>query len=172
MLVLINFKLNYFAASIAPIREFKRQRRVLQQKCHIKPELCIRSNVLRLFHVGNVVENRRNLLSKGFTAAGSRCRQNLKYGNFTSSFGRLRQKVAPKSACHTCSTNIFTHLTNQIIDLWRCRRRCHFLNSLLPEEAESKPRSLSLRCIFELTLSEYNLIPNVLCHFVGASGQI
>ena len=31
-----------------------------------------------------------------FTAAGSRCRQNLKYENLTSSFGRLRQKIAPK----------------------------------------------------------------------------
>ena len=31
-----------------------------------------------------------------FTAVGSQCRQNLKYENFTSSFGRLRQKIAPK----------------------------------------------------------------------------
>ena len=35
-----------------------------------------------------------------FTAASSRCRQNLKYENFTSSFGRLRQKIAPKSVPH------------------------------------------------------------------------
>ena len=28
-----------------------------------------------------------------FTAADSPCRQNLKYENFTSSFGRLRQKM-------------------------------------------------------------------------------
>ena len=27
----------------------------------------------------------------------SHCRQNLKYENFTSSFGRLRQNIAPKS---------------------------------------------------------------------------
>ena len=58
------------------------------------------SSVLRLFHVDHVVENRPNLLSKGFTAAGSRCRQKLKYENLTSSFGRLRQKVAPKSVPH------------------------------------------------------------------------
>ena len=32
-----------------------------------------------------------------FSAAGFRCRQNLKYENFTSSFGRLRQNIAPKS---------------------------------------------------------------------------
>ena len=32
-----------------------------------------------------------------FTAASSRCGQKLKYENFTWSFGRLRQKIAPKS---------------------------------------------------------------------------
>ena len=32
-----------------------------------------------------------------FTAEGSRYRLNLKYDNFTSSFGRLRQKIAAKS---------------------------------------------------------------------------
>ena len=33
-----------------------------------------------------------------FTAASSRCRQKLKYENqFTSSFGRLPQNIAPKS---------------------------------------------------------------------------
>ena len=35
-----------------------------------------------------------------FTAASSRCRQNLKYENFPSSFGRLRQNTAPKSVLH------------------------------------------------------------------------
>ena len=35
-----------------------------------------------------------------FTAASSRCRQNLKYENFRSSFGRLRQNIAPKSVPH------------------------------------------------------------------------
>ena len=35
-----------------------------------------------------------------FTAAGSRCRQNLKTVHFTSSFGRLRRKIAPKSVPH------------------------------------------------------------------------
>ena len=64
------------------------------------------------FHVK--AENER------FTASSSRCRQNLKYEHFTSSFGRLHQK-----ACRTRSTIIFLHSTNQIIDLcrWRCRRQ-------------------------------------------------
>ena len=35
-----------------------------------------------------------------FTAAGSRCRLNLKNENFVSSFGRLRQKIVPKSVRH------------------------------------------------------------------------
>ena len=35
-----------------------------------------------------------------FIAASSRCRQNLKYKNFTSSFGGLRQNIAPKSVAH------------------------------------------------------------------------
>ena len=38
--------------------------------------------------------------SERFTAASSRCRQNLKCENFTSSFGRLRQDIAPKSVPH------------------------------------------------------------------------
>ena len=41
-----------------------------------------------------------NLENQRFTAASSRCRRNLKYGNFTSSFGRLRQNIAPKSVPH------------------------------------------------------------------------
>ena len=35
-----------------------------------------------------------------FTAAGLRCRRNLKYENFTSSYCRLRQKIAPKRVPH------------------------------------------------------------------------
>ena len=35
-----------------------------------------------------------------FTTAGLRCRQNLKFENFTSSFGRLGQNTTPKSVPH------------------------------------------------------------------------
>ena len=90
-------------------REFKKLRRLLQRKDHFKMELYVRLNVLRLFHVGYVVQNRRSALSLAwhiafgfhvkakndrFTAASSRCRQNLKFENFTSSFGRQRQNIA------------------------------------------------------------------------------
>ena len=33
-------------------------------------------------------------------------------------------KTLHQKACRTCSTIIFLHSTNQIIDLWRCRWRC------------------------------------------------
>ena len=35
-----------------------------------------------------------------FIAVSSHCRQNVKSENFTSSFGRLRQRIAPKSVPH------------------------------------------------------------------------
>ena len=43
---------------------------------------------------------------------------------------KLNQEV-----CRTCSTIIFPHSTNQIIDLWRCRYRClrPNLNSLISD---------------------------------------
>ena len=94
-------------------KEFKK---LLQRKRHFKVELCVRLSVLRLFDysvlvklykIGEVhfrlfdmngfyvkAENER------FTAASSRCHQNLKYENFTSSFGRLRQQITPKSVAH------------------------------------------------------------------------
>ena len=57
-----------------------------------------------------------------FTAASSRYRQNLKYENFTST-RRLADyvKILHQKAYRTCCTIIFLHLTNQIIDLGRCR---------------------------------------------------
>jgi len=43
--------------------------------------------------------------------------------NFTSSLGRQRGTLHQK-ACPTCSTIMFLHSTNQIIDFWYCRYRC------------------------------------------------
>ena len=74
--------------------------------------------------------------NKRFTAAGSRYRQNLKYENFTSSFGRLRRKIAPK-ACHTCRMIIFPHSANQIFGLWCWRCHRHFINYLLSNRTET-----------------------------------
>ena len=90
--------------------EFKKIRRQLQRKRYIKIDLCVRVSDLRLFNVGHVVPNRRSPISftyhecfrvkaknERFSVAGSCCRQNLKCENFTSLFGRLREKIAPKS---------------------------------------------------------------------------
>ena len=92
------------------IREFKKLRRQLHGKRHIKIELCVKLSLLRLFQkykIGGVHfrlfdTNGFHVKAKNerFTAASSRCRQNLKYENFTSSFGRLRQNIAPKSVPH------------------------------------------------------------------------
>ena len=41
-------------------REFKKLRRLRQRKRHIKIELCVMLNVLRLFHVCHVIRNRRS----------------------------------------------------------------------------------------------------------------
>ena len=45
------------------IREFKKLRRQLQRKRHIKIELCVKLSLLRLFHVDHVVQNTRIALS-------------------------------------------------------------------------------------------------------------
>ena len=66
--------------------------------------------------------------SERFTAAIPRCRQNL---NMKISRRRSADyvKTLHQKACRTCSTIIFLHSTNPIIDLWRCRSQ--ILNSLI-----------------------------------------
>ena len=44
-------------------REFKKLRRQLQRKCHIKIELCVKLSLLQLFHVDHIVQNTRIALS-------------------------------------------------------------------------------------------------------------
>ena len=100
-------------------RELKMLRQQLQRKRHIKIELCVNFSLLlvTLYKIGGV--HFRLLGTNGFhvkakneslTAASSRCRQNLKYENFTWPFGRLRQNIAPKKkAYHMCSAIVFLH---------------------------------------------------------------
>ena len=79
----------------------------------IQEYFCVELSVSRLFHVGHVVQNSARCtfayLARMFIKwkqimkdwlLRSRCRQNLKYDNFTASFGRLHQKIAPKSVPH------------------------------------------------------------------------
>ena len=94
-------------------REFKKLQRQLQGKCHIKIELCVKLSLLRSFHVDHIVQNRRSALSlawnEWFSCKGKESKiyycelplsSQLKYENFTTSFGRLRQNIAPKSVPH------------------------------------------------------------------------
>ena len=53
--------------------------------------------------------------NKRFAATGSRCRQNLKCENSSSSFGRIRRKIAPE---RLCSSIIFPRSSNQIFGMW------------------------------------------------------
>ena len=68
---------------------------------------CVKSALLTMYEAGEMYfrllrMNGLHLNSENerFTAASSPCHQNLKYGNFTSSFGRLCQNIAPKSVPH------------------------------------------------------------------------
>ena len=51
------------SVTIRVIREFKKLRRQLQRKRHIKIELCVKLIFLRLSRVDHVVQNRRTALS-------------------------------------------------------------------------------------------------------------
>ena len=124
------------------LRNSRRQGRLRQRKRRIKKGFCVRLSVLRSLHFGHVVQNMqvyfRLLGTNGFQAKNERftvegrcCPQNLTYENFTSSFGRLRQKKLHQKECRTCSTIIFPYSTNQIINLWLCRCPGHFLDSIL-----------------------------------------
>ena len=94
-------------------RQFKKLRRQLQRKRHIKIELCVKLSLLRLFHVGRLVQNRRSALllawHEWFSCKGKERKlyccelalsSNIKYENFTSSFARLRQNIAPNIVPH------------------------------------------------------------------------
>ena len=55
--------INICRRRLADYREFKKLRRLLQRKRHIKIVLCVRFRVMRLFRVGHVEQTRRSLLS-------------------------------------------------------------------------------------------------------------
>ena len=66
-------------------------------------------------------------------------------------------KALHQKACRTCSTVIFLHSTNQIVDLWRCRWLCRrqILNSRLASAlmtAKTKWTSLNKKTKHELWL--------------------
>ena len=88
--------------------EFNKLRGQLQRLwSHIKIKLCVRLSALRWFYVGHVYK----VGEVSFHLIG------------TNGF-HVRGKNCPQAACRTSSTILFPHSTNQIIDLWRCRRCC------------------------------------------------
>ena len=110
-------------------REFKKLRRLLQRKRHIKIELCVTLSVKRLFQVGHVVQTRRSVVSLALTDHIKKLHQKGRCTCSTIIFPHSTNQMR----C-TCSTIIFPHSTNQVIGLWRCRcfGRCspQILNSL------------------------------------------
>ena len=85
------------------LRYFKKLRRLLEQKCHLKIKLCGRLSVSRLSYVDHVVQTRQAYLrlfgtnrfhvkakNERITATGLPCRHNFKNENFTSLFDGLR----------------------------------------------------------------------------------
>ena len=104
------------SCAIAPLHE-NRELRSYDGNCneHVTLKLnfalsqvfCDYSMLVRLYKIGGVHfcllgTNGFHVKAKNerFTAASSRCRQNLKYENFTSSLGRLRENIAPNIVLH------------------------------------------------------------------------
>ena len=110
-------------------REFKKLRRLLQRKRHVKIVLCVRWSALRLFHVGHVVQKRhfRLLGTNGFQieskkerfdAACSRYHQRLKYENFSSLLADYTSKNCNKRRAARGARSFFL---TQPIKSFRCR---------------------------------------------------
>ena len=80
-----------------------------------------------------------NIENERSTVRRSGCRWNLKFGYFTLSFGRLRQRILLKCVLHV-QHDYCPHLTNQIIVFWRCLCRCcrPCLSSLMARKEEGK----------------------------------
>lgn len=66
-----------------------------------------------------------------FTAVGMPCHQNLKYENFTSSFGALRQRIAPMSVLHLQDDNFLIQPIKSLICNVVVAVGDRFFNSLL-----------------------------------------
>ena len=124
---------------------FKKLRRQLQGKRHIKIELCGKLSLLRLFHVDYVVQNRRGALSLAwhecFSYKGKEwkiycCELPLssepQIWKFHVVIWQTTSKHCTKKRAARAA-RLFSVLrsTNQIFDLWRCRCRLSFLNYLM-----------------------------------------
>ena len=101
--------------------------------------------------------------SERFTAASSRCRQNFKCENFTSSFGRQCQNIAPKSVPHV-QHDYFSSFNQSNIDSWRWRWSCRrqILNSLFSNFMSSLQRGFKkhlLKSVLHVHLKRKKFFP-------------
>ena len=96
-------------------KEFSKENVTLKLNFALSWVSCDYSMLITLYKIGGV--HFRLLGTDGFhlkaknerfNHASSRWRQNIKFENFTSSFGRLRQKIAPKSVPHVQHENFFS----------------------------------------------------------------
>ena len=80
-------------------------------------------------------------------------------------------KTLQQKACRTCSTIIFLHSPNQIIDLWCFRWRCRrqILNSLITPTKHSKVRAA--RAAWSFYVTQINHIID-LCFLVAVADVI
>ena len=143
---LVAFSCWVFDTLVIINREFKKLRRLLQRKRHIKVELCIRLSILRLFHVhdvDHVVQNRRTALSlawhEWFSCKGKEwkiycCELALMSEPQIWKFHVVVLQTTSKHCTKKRAARLFfLHSTNIIIDLGCCRWRCcrQILNSLM-----------------------------------------
>ena len=99
------------------IREFKKLRREVQRKRHIKIELCVGFSVLRLFQVVHDEQNRRNTLPFAWHEWWMNEWMRVRVVVRTLKMKISRHRVADcvknlhQKACRTCSTNFssFNH---------------------------------------------------------------
>ena len=85
-----------------------------------------------------------------FIVICSRCRHNLKSGDFTLLFCGVRQRNARKFVLHV-QHEYFSFLTNNILALWRCRSRRLCLNFLMT--SKGKRNLLRTGCFYSLVVT-------------------
>ena len=94
-------------------QKLKREFKKLQRRRHFQIVLRYRFSFSWIIYVGHFVTNKRSVVSLAWNERSSRrgrgwnlfwcrsrCCPNLKFDNFTSSFGWLHQKIAPKGVPH------------------------------------------------------------------------
>ena len=78
---------------------------------------------------------------------------------------RTTSKNLHERACRTCSTILFPHSTNQINDLWRCRRCCRrrFVNSLFIQKSRGLHYIIA-KTVLKTSITQNRIIlPSLFC---------